>query len=180
MNESAVTREMEAVHSEDQKNIENDEWRLNLLEKSLSQPDHDYFKFNVGNLTTLRDIPQEKGINVREELLKFHDKWHSANIMTLVILGKDSLDELIKMVVPKFAPIVNNNVTLPVWDKHPFQDSLMKQICVVPIKEKRTIKYLFKYPDDTKYYKSGVSFRMEAFLFAYKLDYLSPVPILQT
>jgi hypothetical protein len=42
----------------------------------------------TGNKQTLDIIPKEKGINVREELLKFHDTWYSSNIMALAILGK--------------------------------------------------------------------------------------------
>lgn len=91
LNESAVNREMKAVNSEYQKNMQNDEWRLHVLKKSLSQKDHDYYKFAVGNLSTLRDIPLEKGLNIRDELLKFHDKWYSSNIMSVCVLGKGNL-----------------------------------------------------------------------------------------
>jgi insulysin len=42
----------------------------------------------TGNKQTLDIIPKENGINVREELLKFHDTWYSSNIMALAILGK--------------------------------------------------------------------------------------------
>ena len=42
----------------------------------------------TGNKQTLDIIPKESGINVREELLKFHDTWYSSNIMALAILGK--------------------------------------------------------------------------------------------
>jgi insulysin len=45
----------------------------------------------TGNKQTLDIIPKENGINVREELLKFHDTWYSSNIMALAILGKGIL-----------------------------------------------------------------------------------------
>lgn len=41
-----------------------------------------------GNRDTLERIPRERGIDVRQELLKFHQKWYSANIMTLIVVGK--------------------------------------------------------------------------------------------
>lgn len=41
-----------------------------------------------GNIKTLKEVPEAKGINVRDELLKFHDTWYSANIMALAVLGK--------------------------------------------------------------------------------------------
>lgn len=44
--------------------------------------------FLSGNKSTLETIPKSKGMNLRDELLKFHDKWYSSNIMALAILGK--------------------------------------------------------------------------------------------
>lgn len=86
--ESATDREVNAVDSEHVKNIQNDAWRLAQLEKSTSDPDHPYSKFGTGNLETLDTIPKSKGIEVRQELLKFHHKWYSANLMSLAVLGQ--------------------------------------------------------------------------------------------
>lgn len=41
-----------------------------------------------GNKYTLKTRPQEQGVDVREELLKYHDKYYSSNLMTLAIVGK--------------------------------------------------------------------------------------------
>lgn len=103
--ESSSTRELEAVNSEYFKNVDNDDWRLHQISKTISDPDHDYSKFNIGNifccdifyllfkhflgnLETLRDVPSSQGINTREALLKFHDQWYSSNLMSLCVLGK--------------------------------------------------------------------------------------------
>lgn len=58
------------------------------LEKSTSNPNHDFSKFETGNKETLDIIPKEKGISVRDALLEFHKKYYSSNIMGLSILGK--------------------------------------------------------------------------------------------
>jgi len=92
--ESATDREVNAVDSEHVKNIPNDAWRLSQLEKSTSDPNHPYSKFGTGNIETLDQIPKEKGIHVREELLKFHKKWYSANLMSLAVLGQGETREL--------------------------------------------------------------------------------------
>ena len=42
----------------------------------------------IGNVETLKQMPQTNGIDTRGALLDFHDKWYSANIMALVVLGK--------------------------------------------------------------------------------------------
>lgn len=49
------------------------------------------YHISLGNKRTLEIIPKEKGVNVREELLKFHDTWYSSNIMALAVLGKGKL-----------------------------------------------------------------------------------------
>lgn len=41
-----------------------------------------------GNKYTLKTCPQEQGVDVREELLKYHAKYYSSNLMTLAIVGK--------------------------------------------------------------------------------------------
>lgn len=90
MLESSVNRELEAVNSEFHKNIDSDDWRLHQILKTLGNSEHDYAKFNIGNLETLRDLPNAKGLCVRDELFKFHKQHYSANAMTLCVLGKGS------------------------------------------------------------------------------------------
>lgn len=46
--ESAVDREVNAVNSEHEKNLQNDYWRLTQLEKATADPTHDFSKFNTG------------------------------------------------------------------------------------------------------------------------------------
>ena len=41
-----------------------------------------------GSKYTLKTRPQELGVDVREELLKYHAKYYSSNLMTLAIVGK--------------------------------------------------------------------------------------------
>lgn len=38
--------------------------------------------------------PKQKGVNVRDALLKFHNEWYSSNIMTLSILGKGKIIDI--------------------------------------------------------------------------------------
>ena len=43
---------------------------------------------SIGNKYTLKTRPLELGVDVREELLKYHAKYYSSNLMTLAIVGK--------------------------------------------------------------------------------------------
>ena len=72
---SAVDREVNAVNSEHEKNIPSDVWRTDQLEHSLSDPSHDYNRFSTGNKATLGEDAKSKGLDTREELLKFHDRY---------------------------------------------------------------------------------------------------------
>lgn len=67
------------------------------------------------------------------------------------------MEDLVKMVVPLFSPIINKDVVAPSWPTHPFSEkSLMKRLDIVPIKDKNSIKFIFKYPDETMHYKASV------------------------
>ena len=65
---------MNAVNSEHEKNLPDDSWRLYQLQKLPSAPDHDYNRFSTGSRATLWEILKDNGIDIREELLKFHDR----------------------------------------------------------------------------------------------------------
>lgn len=45
-------------------------------------------------MVTLRDEPERLGINVLDELFAFHRRYYSANLMRLVVLGREPLDQL--------------------------------------------------------------------------------------
>jgi insulysin len=45
-------------------------------------------------------------------LLKFHEEYYSSNIMSLVMVGKHSLEELEKLAVENFSEVVNKDVKL--------------------------------------------------------------------
>lgn len=84
----STDREINAVDSENQKNLKSDPWRIDQLEKSTCRHDHPYSKFGTGNIKTLKTEPEKLGLSVRDELLKFHENYYSANLMSLVLLGK--------------------------------------------------------------------------------------------
>ncbi|KAK0408400.1 hypothetical protein QR680_003933 [Steinernema hermaphroditum] len=153
--ESATEREVNAVNSEHTNNVQHDAWRAIQLERSLSKPGHDYGKFGTGNVQTLMEIPASKGINVRDQLLKFHSTYYSSNIMACCILGKESLDELEKMAMSlNFGDIENKNIKPKHWDEHCYgPEELGWRIDVVPVKDIRQLHLVFAVDDYKQYYK---------------------------
>ncbi|KAK9711990.1 metalloprotease, partial [Basidiobolus ranarum] len=151
---SCTEREIKAVDSENKKNLQSDNWRIFQLEKSLSNPKHPYCHFGTGNLQTLWDGPIEQGLDVRAELLKFHAKYYSSNIMKLVVLGRESLDKLTDWVVNKFSPIQNKSIAVPEFPGSPLTPlELQKQVKIRPVKDIRTLELAFPFPDQYPMYK---------------------------
>ncbi|XP_058236910.1 insulin-degrading enzyme isoform X2 [Hemibagrus wyckioides] len=154
--ESCKDREVNAVDSEHEKNLMNDAWRLFQLEKATGSPSHPFSKFGTGNKLTLETWPSQKGIDIRQELLKFHSTFYSSNLMGLCVLGRESLDELESMVVKLFGEVENKSVPIPEFPQHPFQEEHLRQFYkVVPIKDIRNLYVTFPIPDLQKYYKSN-------------------------
>ncbi|XP_076245093.1 insulin degrading metalloproteinase isoform X2 [Calliopsis andreniformis] len=157
--EALTELELNAIHLEHEKNTVIDTWRLDQLEKSSADPKHPFSKFGTGNRETLEIIPKQKGINVREELIKFYETFYSSNLMSLCVLGKESLDELEKIVVELFSQVKNKDVDLPIWPYHPFKEEHFKtKWYVVPIKDIRSLNIVFPLPDLQAFYKSSPAY----------------------
>lgn len=142
---STLDRELKAVDSENKKNLQNDTWRLYQLDKSLSNPNHPYCHFSTGNFEVLKTIPEAQGINVRDKFMEFHDKHYSANIMKLVVLGRESLDVLQKWVIEFFSNVVNKNLAQNRWEvEPPFRKSeLGLQWFAKPVMDSRELNLVF-------------------------------------
>lgn len=156
---STLDRELRAVDSENKKNLQSDPWRLLQLNKSLSNTKHPYHHFSTGNLKTLRDDPQERGINVRDEFMKFHDKHYSANRMKLVVLGREPLDDLESWVSDLFADVKNKDLPQNRWDGvQPYgPENMSRLIFAKPVMDTRALDITFAYQDEENLYESQPS-----------------------
>ncbi|XP_030537462.1 nardilysin-like [Rhodamnia argentea] len=100
----AMEREVLAVDSEFNQVRQNDACRLQQLQCHTSTPGHPLNRFFWGNKKSLVDAI-EKGINLRECILKlFNDYYHGA-LMKLVVIGGEPLDVLESWVVELFGKI---------------------------------------------------------------------------
>ncbi|KAI9336687.1 Metalloenzyme, LuxS/M16 peptidase-like protein [Pilaira anomala] len=143
--ESCTERELRAVDSEHKKNLQSDCWRIAQVEKQLSNPNHPWHLFENGKL----------GLDIRQELLKFHETYYSANIMKLTVIGKESLDQLTEWVVEKFSNVINRNILVPSFEGHPLtENQTKKQIFIKSVKKTRTLSVTFPFPDQAPFYES--------------------------
>src|SRR5271155_2647442 len=157
--ESTLDRELRAVDSENKKNLQSDSWRLSQLAKSLSNPKHPYHHFSTGNLQTLRDWPEQKGIKIREEFIKFYEKHYSANRMKLVVLGRESLDQLESWTSELFSEVKNKDLPENRWDNlQPLtKEHLATQVFAKPVMEARNLEISFPFMDEEDLYETQPS-----------------------
>lgn len=148
--ESTLDRELQAVDSENKKNLQSDLWRLMQLNKSLSNPKHPYHHFSTGNLQTLKEDPQKRGLEVRSEFIRFYEKHYSANRAKLVILGRETLDTLEQWVCELFSDVENKNLPQNRWDDvQPFSDADMcTQVFAKPVMDSRSMDMYFPFLDE--------------------------------
>ena len=70
--------------------------------------------------------------------MKFHETYYSANLMKLVVLGRESLDQLQEWVVDKFFAVKNKELKAPNFEGKPFTEKelqVLKTSCSVLIED---------------------------------------------
>ncbi|KAI3845385.1 hypothetical protein MKW92_038967 [Papaver armeniacum] len=144
MSADATTREIKAVDSENQKNLLSDAWRMTQLQQHLSAEGHPYHKFGTGNWDTLEVRPKQKGLDTRNELIKFYEEHYSSNIMRLVIYGKKNLDDLQSLVDQKFKEIRNTDKNCFLHPGQPCKaEHLQILVKAIPIKQGHKLKIVW-------------------------------------
>ncbi|KAJ9145759.1 hypothetical protein P3X46_028104 [Hevea brasiliensis] len=100
----AMEREVLAVDSEFNQVLQNDACRLQQLQCHTSGPGYPFNRFCWGNKKSLIDA-MEKGINLREQILKLYRDYYHGGLMKLVVIGGESLDMLESWVTELFANV---------------------------------------------------------------------------
>ncbi|RZC77504.1 hypothetical protein C5167_001669 [Papaver somniferum] len=156
MSADATTREIKAVDSENQKNLLSDAWRMTQLQQHLSTEGHPYHKFGTGNWDTLEVRPKQKGLDTRNELIKFYEEHYSSNIMRLVIYGKKNLDDLQSLVDQKFKEIRNTDKNCFHFSGQPCKaEHLQILVKAIPIKQGHKLKIVWPITPSILHYKEA-------------------------
>lgn len=141
----AVEREMNAVDSEHAKNINNDDWREFQITKFLISPDHPYNKFGTGNLETL------KRPDIVDQLRRFHDKYYSAQLMKLTVIGREDIDTLQEAAIEYFRDVPHNEKAIP-NPVPPLVFNGEHSVAWVPVKNRETVTVLWTLPSQREVY----------------------------
>ncbi|MCS5588219.1 MAG: insulinase family protein [Porticoccaceae bacterium] len=147
-----VNRERNAVESEYRLKIKDDGRRQwDVLREQLNAQ-HPLSKFTVGNLQSLADSGDRA---VRDDLIAMYHQYYSANLMKLVVLGKQSLDELQEMVSSRFADIKDRAMQIQPYGVNFIEPArLPLQINFRPLKESRELSLLFELPRISPHWKT--------------------------
>ncbi len=146
-----VGRERHAVHSEYQAKLRDEGRRLYAVAREAMNPAHHYSRFMVGSLETLSN--GDNG-HIRDELIQFYDRYYSANLMTLAIVGPQSLDELEQLARDNFSVIENRNAE-PFIDTEALypEGTLPAQLNVQTLRETRTLNLSFPVDASREYWQ---------------------------
>lgn len=147
-----VDRERRAVHSEFTSKQKEDGRRIYSVEKAISNPDHAFNQFAVGNLTTLENTEERP---LRPDLIEFWKTHYSSNLMSLAVYGPQSLDELEAMVRGRFDAIENRNLEAKVHSEPLLRpDTLPARVTVDALKDIRGLTLNFPIPSQRANYRT--------------------------
>jgi insulysin len=96
-----MSKEIEAVNSENEKNLNQDPWKQHQLLRNLSNKNHPYSKFHTGNNNTLGIDP----VILNKRLNAFFDKYYIPGNMKLVVLSNQPLDHMQANIAQFFSDI---------------------------------------------------------------------------
>jgi insulysin len=146
-----VDRERQAVHSEFSSKQKEDGRRFYSVKKAISNPEHPFHQFAVGNLTTLQNTEADP---LRPDLIDFWKANYSSNLMTLAVYGPQSLDKLETMVRERFGDIENRNLDIKTFEEPLYEPgTLPARVEVDALKDIRTLSLSFPIPSQQKYYR---------------------------
>ncbi len=145
-----VERERNAVHSEYRARIRDDSRRSLDAYRDIFNPAHPGSGFTVGTAESLVD---REDSSIRDELLDFYHRYYSPQLMTLVVMGREPLDDLQSLAVPRFAAVSGGQVDLPESYPPLFNAGVLPaQISIRPEKELRQLSFMFPIPNDDRLY----------------------------
>lgn len=143
-----LDREKNAVNNEFEKNIKQDNWRIDRFTNTLSIPGHPYNKFSTGNTKTLKNV-------TRDDVIAFYKKYYSANNMKLVVMSARPLKETRAWVEKYFKDLPNLNVQRPKYEDMFLNQSSDKRLHFIKsINDVEELTVMYNVPDDRSYWES--------------------------
>lgn len=155
-NSESVGREINAVDSEHQKNIQNDLWRIHRFKTILSNPEHPMNRFSTGSIETL-------GKNdIRSRMIDFNKEYYCSNNISISVSTNKSIEETEEL-INKYFSLINRKDEIkgkelylekmreiPVFK----EEQKGKWYQLIPIKDLKVLNYFWTIPSEIVNYQS--------------------------
>lgn len=155
--EDSMTREREAVESEYQLVVNNDEVRRYQLMQSMATENFPHSSFTWGNLKSLKeDVESEKELN--RNLREFYQHHYSAHRMFCCIQSPLPLDDLQELALKHLHDIRNNNLKGLDFSLYNYREAFKKEFYeevffVKPIADINVLELCWVMPPTLEFYK---------------------------
>ena len=147
-----VEKERNAVNSEYSLKTKDDARRYREAVKQTANQAHPMTQFSVGNLDTLSDSDTS---TILDAVKSHYDKYYSAEIMSLAVIGNYSTDELMQWAESKFSEVPNKGDARDLNRPEPYlSEQKGVQIGVQTLEDKRTLRLEFAMPESLSLYES--------------------------
>ena len=146
----SIDREVKAVNSEYELNKQSDIWRFYRIIEANSDENSCFCKFTTGNLETLQKS------EIRDELIKFYNKYYSSHMMSLILISNKTIEEMVKIVNNLFDKIPKKeNFETPIYNKVlPYnKNNLSKFYKIISIQDLDQIKFVWFLENENEYLK---------------------------
>jgi len=151
LSQEFVEKERQNVDAEFKLKLKDDIRRLYDVHKETINQAHPFSKFSVGSIDTLAD---RKESDLTTEIRDFFHHYYRANLMTLVLEGPQTLDELSQLAADKFTDIkAATSIQTPIDTPLYLAEHQQIKINIKPVKNDRQLIVSFAMPSIDQYYR---------------------------
>lgn len=153
--EKSVDREINAIESEHNKNIQQDIWRISYLTDIISKKGSMINKFSTGNLESL------KKPNIRNEMIKFYKKYYISSNIKISTISSLPIENVTQMIDKYFGKI--QKASLPnikdgkIINLKPFYKPGLEMFFLKTVNKTSYLIYLWEIPEINDYYKDNLA-----------------------
>ena len=148
LSEGSSDREMKAVDSENNNNLQSDLHREYQLTRTTGTPGHPWSMFGTGNYESLHDMTEKSGVSITQHLHAFHKLHYTALNMRLAVVGRNSLDQLQEWVSAYFSSIPSRPLAERV--PHPIRfasDDWFQFYRIIPVNGTPQLNFAWSLPE---------------------------------
>ena len=148
--EDSVSREINAVNSEHNKNITNDNWIRRQIIKNISKKNSPINRFSTGNFKTLNKP------DIRNKMIEFYNKYYTSNNIVITIISSKSIEHMENIIINKFNNITKKYNDNSIIKNSKYFDTNMEYV-LYPHNDKNYIVYFWEINLPQTYSKNMIS-----------------------